>query len=707
MAVQDLGSPELYINRELSWLEFDDRVLRQGCDPAVPLMERLKFLAITSSNLDEFFMIRVGGLKQQVAAGVTKRDFNGLTPQEQLEAIADRAHRLIQDQTEAIAEVARLLDEHGLHLMDSSELDRSQRRYVDSYFGSEVLPVLTPLAADELEPFPALPGLQLNLAVLLRARGEAAVPPRLAIVPVPDNLPRFTPLPAEEGLRLVRIEQVIADNLGVIFPDHEREAVAIFRLTRDADVAVDDEDAADLLQAIESAVRSRRRGATVRLSLSAGADPRIRRWLADWCDVGEADIYEVDGMLDPRALMKVAGRSGFDELRDPPWPPMTPPDIAAAETVWEAMQDRDMLLFHPYDSFEPVVSLLDAAADDPNVLAIKQTLYRTSGNSPIVAALARAAESGKQVTVLVELKARFDEANNANWARRLEDAGCHVIYGIAGLKTHSKILLIVRREAHGIRQYVHLSTGNYNDRTAKLYSDIGLLTTDRDMAGDAAAFFNLLTGYSQEVGWTKFAISPTGIRERIVGLIEREVDASTLDQPGLIMAKVNSLHDKQVCQALYRAARAGVEIRLNVRGICCLRPGVQDVSEGIRVVSIVDRFLEHARVFYFRNGGHDEVYLSSADWMVRNLDKRLEIMFPVQEPALRRRLTEALETYFADNTKAWELLPDGTWQRVEAGGPPVRAQEVLYRDAVEAAEALQHEPLQFRPLTSPEASRRG
>jgi len=705
MTTADLRSPDLYISRELSWLEFNERVLQQGMSEDVPLMERLKFLSIVCSNLDEFFMIRVAGLKQQVAAGVEKRDISGLTAAQQLERISERTHRMVAQHADAVREVLRRLAAEGLRLLDIPGLSVEQQRFVDAHFVADVQPLLTPLAVDELEPFPVLPGLGLNLALALRARDGTDAETHIAIVPVPRILPRFITLPAASGLHLVRLEQVIGRHAGRLFPQYEVEALAEFRLTRDADVAVQDDDADDLLQAIEDAVRARRRRSVVRLEVSAAPDPRLRKWLTEWTNVSEADVYEVDGLLDGAALMDVATRRGFDNLKDKDWPPQTPADLLGSEDVWDTLQNRDVLLFHPYESFEPVVSLLQTAAADPNVLAIKQTLYRTSGDSPVVAALADAAEQGKQVTVLVELKARFDEARNVNWARRLEDAGCHVIYGIAGLKTHAKALLIIRREAHGIRRYLHLSTGNYNDRTAKLYSDIGLMTTDRDFALDAAAFFNLLTGYSQQVGWSRFAISPTGIRRRIVEMIEREIDAATLDQPGLIMAKVNSLHDRGICEALYTASRAGVQVRLNIRGICCLRPGMAGASENIEVVSIVDRYLEHARVLYFRNGGHEEVYLSSADWMGRNLDRRLEIMFPVVQPKLRARMIRILETFFADNVKAWRLRADGEYERVVSDGPDVRAQEVIYRMTVEAAQSGTDTFERFRPLMSPQVRR--
>jgi len=729
MSKDPLKSPELYFNRELSWLEFNDRVLREGLSDGVPLLERLKFLAIVSSNLDEFFQVRVAGLRQQHAAGLRRRDPAGMTPGEQLEAISRRVHRMVEEQSAGIRQALAELRRHGMFVYGPEEWTREHRQFLRSYFQREVLPTLTPLAVQQLRPVPLLPGLQLNVAALLApagkhtpqekaepaasrqgrktARSKSAGPQlpdvqaaaeQIVVVPVPSQFPRFVALPAQSGWHFALLEDVIATFLGELFPGRKLLATAVFRITRDADVDVHDDDAADLLHVVEEAVLARRRRAAVRLTVSAGADQRIAGWLREWLGLEERDVYEVEGILDARALWELVGRPGLDHLKNPDWPPCTPRDLIGADDLWEAIKGRDVLLFHPYESFEPVVKLLEQAADDPQVLAIKQTLYRTSGDSPIIRALSRAAQQGKEVTVLVELRARFDEARNVHWARQLEDAGCHVIYGVAGLKTHAKALLIVRREPPRIRRYVHLSTGNYNDKTARLYSDIGLLTADRDVANDVAAFFNLLTGYSEAVGWSKLWIAPTGLKARFVDLVDREIQASTPDRPGLIMAKVNSLQDPDIIRALYRASQAGVQVKLNVRGVCCLRPGVPGVSENIEVRSIVDRFLEHARIFYFRNGGHEEVYLSSADWMVRNLEKRLEILFPIIDAGLRRRLIGILETFFADNVKSWRLLPDGTYERVRSDGPPVRAQEMFYRQALAEVQAAQKTEMQFKPL---------
>jgi polyphosphate kinase len=698
----DFDDPQLYINRELSWLEFNDRVLREGLDEQVAPMDRLKFLAIVSSNLDEFFMIRVAGLQQQEASGVTAPDASGLAPAETLRAIDARVRRMMKDHAEGVRRVKELLAKGGLRLPEYSELADAQKRFLRAYFMAEVLGTLTPIAIDAPHEAPLLPDLKLNLALMVAPAGEGELSPRLAVVPVPNVLPRFITIPGESGLSLARLEDVVSAGVSELFPGYRVLSTALFRITRDADVSIDADEAGDLMQQVEEAVRARRRRAVVRLEVSAGADEDILGRLREWFELDVDDVYEIDGMLDASALMDVAMRPGFDSMKEESWTPQTPADLVGKENLFETLQNQDVLLFHPYESFDPVVQLVQAAAEDPNVLAVKQTLYRTSGDSPIIAALARAAERGKQVTVLVELKARFDESRNAGWARRLEDVGCHVIYGIAGYKTHAKALLIVRREAHLVRRYLHLSTGNYNDRTARLYSDLGLMTSDRDMCSDAAAFFNLLTGYSQQVGWSKFVVSPLGLRKRFVELIDREIRSSTKDFPGLIQAKMNSLQDPQIIQALYRASQAGVRVMLNVRGLCCLRPGVEGVSDNIEVTSIVDRYLEHARIFYFRNGGHEEMYLASADWMERNLDRRLEILFPVLQKNQMRRLLGVLSTYFADTAKSRRLLSDGAYERPEVKGTRVRAQESFYRQAVEAAQAEKHGVPEFRPLTSPQ-----
>ena len=706
MGKTDAQTPQRFINRELSWLEFNDRVLRQGLSEDVPLMERLKFLAITGSNLDEFFMIRVAGLAQQRAAGVRKRDSAGLTPAQQLTAIGRRTHRIVAERTEGVRDVLSKLSEHGLHVLQPADWTAEDRKFLESYFSREVLPVLTPLAVTELEPCPLLPGLRLHVGLVIASErpeegGGEEEGEKIAVVPVPGRMPRFIGLPAEEGHRLTLLEDVIATNVGALFPGHEVVAKTVFRLTRDADVAIQDDDASDLLNVVEQAVLARRRRSAVRLSISADPDRRLKKWLVDTLDLRSESVYEVEGMLDAAGLWEIADLPGYESLKAPDWPPQAPRDLLEVDDLWQALRERDVMLFHPYESFDSVVQLVQRAAEDPDVLAIKQTLYRTSGDSPIVLALEQAAESGKEVTVLVELKARFDEAQNVAWARRLEDAGCHVIYGIAGLKTHAKALLIVRREMPRIRRYAHLSTGNYNDKTARLYSDVGLMTSNRDVTADVAALFNLLTGYSEAVGWSKLTVEPGRLKKRFIDLIDREIQVSTPDRPGLIMAKVNSLQDEEISEAIYRASQAGVKVMLNIRGICCLRPGVKGLSENVEVRAIIDRFLEHARIYYFRNGGHEEVYLSSADWMRRNLEKRLEIVFPVTDPRIRRRLIDVLKVLWADNVKACRLLPDGTYEPVGRKGRRVRAQEKFYEEAVEAARIAGGTTERFRPLTRP------
>jgi polyphosphate kinase len=701
MAKKKVNTPDNFINRELSWLEFNDRVLQEGRSAEVPLAERLKFLAIVSSNLDEFFMIRVAGLRQQKAAGVRKRDASGLTPSQQLFFISAKVQKMVAEQTTAIAEVLDLLSENDFRLVHRQDWTTKQRQFLASFFATEMLPVLTPLAVEELDPRPLLPGLRLFVALLVCTSRTDSSQRKLVVIPVPSAFPRFVKVPTEQGTQVTPLEEVILDNARALFGGHVIAQEGLFRITLDADVAIQEDEAGDLLHTVQDAVRARKRRGAVRLEISARPDARIRKWLVTALDLRREEVYEIDGLLDAKALMQISDMPALHRLRAPDWEPQEPRDLIGSDDLWSALQDHDVMLFHPYEQFDPVVRMVEEAADDSTVLAIKQTLYRTSGQSPIVRALARAAENGKEVTVLVELKARFDEANNVNWARQLEDAGCHVIYGIAGLKTHAKALLIIRREAKCIRRYVHLATGNYNDRTARLYSDIGLMTCDEELASDVAAFFNLLTGLSEAVEWQQLIIAPTDMRTKLTDLIDREIQVSTPDRPGLIMAKINSLEDKKMCQTLYKASRAGVDIRLNVRGICCLKPGVKGLSDRISVRSIVDRYLEHARIFYFANGGHEEVYLSSADWMRRNLDRRLELLFPVRDPKIRKRLMGILKTFFKDNVKAWELLSDGQYRRVSRKGRAVRAQETFHEKAVAAVRSAEHVAHQFRPLTRP------
>jgi polyphosphate kinase len=581
-------------------------------------------------------------------------------------------------------------------------LDPAQRVYLSRYFTAEVLPALTPLAIDLSRPFPKLSSLSLNLAVLLEPV-EGETEPRLAVVQVP-GLQRLVRPVGGEGTTYVLLEELVRSELPALFPGQQVIESAVFRVSRDAALDLDDEGGGDYLEAIEDELRKRRRNQVVRLQVEAGVGEDLLKVLSRRLQVGSRDVYRTRSPLDLRAFHQLVELPALEELREPAWKPLNTVVIGEPERIFSILDQRDILLHHPYESFEPVVSLVSAAADDPDVLAIKQTLYRTSGESPLVQALARAAENGKQVTVIVELMARFDEQSNIRWARSLEEAGAHVIFGIRGFKTHAKICLVVRREAHGIQRYVHLGTGNYNDRTARVYTDFGLMTSDAAVGEDASAFFNALSGYSDPPRMKKLVMAPTNLRDRFLKLIERERRRAESGQAAEIRAKMNALVDEEMIRALYDASRSGVRIRLNVRGICCLRPGVKGVSETIEVVSVVDRFLEHSRVYHFRNGGDEEVYLSSADWMPRNLDRRIELLFPVPT-ALRGKVLEMLDTMFADNVKARRLASDGTYRRRRSlrGEEPRRAQLLIYKKTQEAAERARATAVTFEPITTPEA----
>ena len=692
---------ELFVNRELSWLEFNHRVLVQGLDESLPLLERLKFLAIVSSNLDEFFMVRVASLFQQKNAGVRKRDASGLTPTQQLKLINIRVKHMIDTQSDGVKDVIAKLKENGLSITDKTEWTIAQKEYIRSFFVNEIEPALTPLAMDEFDPYPLLPGRQLTVAVAIKGDKKKEIENKIILIPVPGILNRFVRIPSDSGESYALLEDVIAENVDVMFKQEKIIATSYLRIIRDADVAVTGDEAGDLLGMIEQALVERKRRGAVTLEISKGTNGVIKKWLDEWLKIELGYVFEIDGMIDRTSLMQMAMIRGFEKHKIPDWPAQMPKDLLDGEDVFQTLQQKDVLLFHPYESFDPVVEILKSAAADPDVLAIKQTLYRTSSDSPIINALQTAADNGKEVTVLVELKARFDEARNVNWAKQLEDAGCHVIYGVAGLKTHAKAMLIVRRENGRIHRYAHLATGNYNDKTAKLYSDIGLLTSDYELCKDVGAFFNLLTGSSEIVGWSKMAIAPTDLRHKIDDLIEREIRSSTPDKPGLIMVKINSLEDKKIAQALYKASQAGVKVMLNIRGICCLRPGIKGVSENIEVVSIVDRYLEHARIFYFSNGGHQEIYLSSADWMGRNLDRRLETFFPIKSSKHEKRLKNILGTYFVDNRNAFTMNSDGTYDRKKEGKKKIRSQEKFYEEACSAVESKKHSQMKFIPLAKP------
>ncbi len=696
----DLADPRLFINRELSWLTFNARVLDEAKDTSLPLLERLKFLSIVSSNLDEFFMVRVAGLKQQLLGGVADPAADGLLPADQLAAISERVHAMVDEQSRVFIEsVVPLLAAQGILIVRARELTAEQRAAARLVFGQAVFPVLTPLAVDPGHPFPQLKNKTLNIAVLLvkdRQRGKRL--PRtdaLAVVQVPSVLPRLVRLPSAETRSFILLEELIAAHVGDLFPGFTARQTAVFRVTRNWDLSIDEEESEDLLSTVQEELRRRDRGAAVRLEIDAAATPTLERRLTDALNLGPSDVYRIGRPMQLVDLNSLAAGDLRAELRVEPLAPVVPPLLRDAESVASVVARRDVLLHHPYESFEPVVRFLAEAAEDPNVLAIKQTLYRTSGDSPFVRALSRAAELGKQVTVLVEIKARFDEANNIAWARRLEDSGVHVVYGLIGLKTHCKVALVVRREGDRIRRYVHLGTGNYNPLTARQYTDLSLLSAREEITQDANALFNMLTGYADPPQWKRIAVAPFGLQDRIVALIEREAERAGRGEPARIRAKMNALVDARVIRALYAASGAGVEIDLVVRGICCLRPGLAGVSERIRVRAVVDRFLEHSRVFAFGSDERVEVYLSSADWMPRNFVRRVEVMFPVEDPALRARVLEEIFTVaLADDTRARLLGTDGTDVRPPRGHAPLRSQQVLLeaarRSAEERQEVLRH-----------------
>ncbi len=671
--------PERFFNRELSWLAFNARVLEEAADPTNPLLERVKFAAIAASNLDEFFMVRVARLKNAVREGDADADASGLTPAQQLKAIASRVHEFVDHLYVVVNDqLLPALDREGIRIRTVSQLDAAEAAAVSVFFREQVLPALTPLAIDASRPFPLLASLSLNIALRLPPVG-AGDSQRLAIVQIPTRLPRLVRVPGTDT-QFVLLGDVIRSEFESLFPGQTVLESAIVRLSRDSELELDDEGGLPYLEALEEELRRRRRSDAVRLEIEATASQGLLAAIAHETGATEDDVYRVPGILDVRALMGLVDLPGFDTLRDKPLKPVAVFDDRDAATIFDRLDERDLFLHHPYESFDPVMQLVKAAADDDDVLAIKMTLYRTSGDSPILAALSRAADRGKQVTVIVELTARFDEQRNIAWARELEESGAHVIYGIRGLKVHAKVCLIVRRGKDGIRRYVHLGTGNYNDRTARQYTDMGLLTSSPEFGVDASAFFNALTGFSDPPRLKKLVMAPTHLRDRLVKLIERETRRAEGGQAAEIRAKMNALVDERVVQALYRASQAGVTVRLNVRGTCVLRPGVKGLSETIDVVSIVGRFLEHARVFHFHNGGEDEVYLASADWMPRNLDRRIELMFPVDSPECRRRVLEVLDTLFRDNVKRRRLFPDGVWRIPPrpASEPPVLAQQALY-----------------------------
>ncbi len=684
MKALDLTKPEYFYNRELSWLKFNLRVLKEATVKDTPLLERLKFIAITASNLDEFFMVRVAGLWDNFDNGVEKRDASGMSVKEQLDAISEAAHEQVKSQSKYLLALMKEMDGVGLHFKRVVNLTDLGKDWLEEYYREVVYPVLTPMAVDASRPFPFLANKTLNLAVeLINGEGEHS----MGLVQVPSVLDRITEVPCEAKRTFVFLEDIIASHCADLFNGCQILDMVPFRVTRDSDLDVDEDDIDDLLKEVEKSLRKRKRGAPVRLEIYKTNNNRIKKFLEENLDVSDMEVYEINAPLDATCFFKFTGLTGMWPWLYEPFKPQQPAELLGSEDIFAAIRQKDILLHHPYESFDPVVKLVNDAANDPKVLAIKQTLYRVSGNSPIVAALAKAAENGKQVTVLVELKARFDEENNIIWARRLEQAGCHVIYGLVGLKTHAKIILIVRKEANGIKRYLHLGTGNYNDNTAKLYTDLGLMTANDQFGSDASAFFNLLSGYSEPPVWNKLVMAPLGLREKIYALIDNEIALAKAGKGGHIIAKMNSLIDQPVIQKLYEASANGVQIELIVRGICGLRTGIEGISENITVRSIVGRQLEHSRIFWFANGGDEQLYLSSADWMPRNLNDRVELFFPVESEDHLARVKGLLDLYLRDNVGAHMMQSNGAYRRVRNKAEVVSAQSHLYELAQIAATA--------------------
>ncbi|MBP5595463.1 MAG: RNA degradosome polyphosphate kinase [Pseudobutyrivibrio sp.] len=685
-------------NRELSWLKFEQRVLNEATNKELPILERLKFVSITSSNLDEFFMVRVASLKDMEHAGYTKPDIAGMTPTEQLILINEKTRELVDFQYSTFSRsLMPILKEKGILIYDKYEdLNAEQLKYIDSFFMSQVYPVLTPMAFDASRPFPLIRNKSLNIAALIEKKKDALVAGsnnddvEFATVQVPSVLPRFVSLPSDEGKHdcFILLEQIIERNMDKLFLNYNVVAASPYRIMRKADFSIDEEGAEDLLLEIEKQIKSRQWGEVIRLEVESTINKKLLAILKKNLGVNEIDIYKIKGPIDLTFLMKLYGIEGHNELRSPSFKPQDNPRLKPGEKIFDEIKKGDILLHHPYETFDPVVDFIAQAAFDPQVLAIKQTLYRVSGNSPIIASLAHAAENGKQVTVLVELKARFDEENNIIWAKKLEKAGCHVIYGLVGLKTHCKIALVVRREEDGIRRYVHLGTGNYNDSTAKLYTDCGMLTCQDSYGEDATAVFNMLSGYSEPAAWNKLVVAPLWLRDTFIALINREIAHAKDGKEAAIIAKMNSLCDKEIIEKLYEASNAGVKIELIVRGICCLKTGIPGVSENIKVTSIVGAYLEHARIFYFYNNGAENIYMGSADWMPRNLDRRVEIIFPVEDEVLKSKVKHILDVQLADTLKAYEMTEEANYVKVkpQRGKKPVGAQDTFCKEAKKSNE---------------------
>lgn len=723
--------PQYFYNRELSWLSFDYRILGEAQDKTIPLLDRLKFLSITASNLDEFYMVRVASLKDMVHAEYDKKDIAGMTPSKQLEEISKVTHEFMKDQYRTYNNsLIPALKKEGIAILSHHEdLSRKQAKFVDDYFKSEVYPVLTPMAVDSSRPFPLIRNRSLNIGAILKmkttdsdhsgnghfrelyithnnSKKDGTADTDFATVQVPSGLPRVVEIPSEEGFdrTYIMLEQIIERNIHRLFMNYEVLCAFPYRVMRNADLTIEEDEAADLLMEIEKQIKRRQWGEAIRLQVEEGMDKKLLKVLKKELHIKEDDIFHINGPLDLTFLMKLSGMEGYDELKVPKYTPQQPKWLNSEENLFTQIRNHDVLLHHPYESFDPVVNFVREAAKDPDVLAIKQTLYRVSSHSPIIASLAAAAENGKQVTVLVELKARFDEENNIIWARKLEQAGCHVIYGLVGLKTHSKITLVVRREEDGIRRYVHLGTGNYNDSTAKLYTDMGLLTCNKAIGEDATAVFNMLSGYSEPAVWNKLAVAPLWLRDRFTEMIERETEFAKAGKKAFIKAKMNSLCDAKIIASLYEASAAGVQIDLVVRGICCLKTGIPGVSENIHVRSIVGDFLEHSRIFYFHNNGHEEVYMGSADWMPRNLDKRVEILFPVEDETLKAEVIHILTIQLQDTLKAHIMQPDGTYRKQDLRGKKkLCAQDYFRQEAMKNASQRKKEQnarRTFEPMTA-------
>lgn len=689
-------NPEYYENRELSWLKFNERVLAEAKDKSIPLMERLKFTGITSSNLDEFFMVRVASLMDMVHADYKKTDIAGMTPTEQIDAINEATKELVESQYSTYnRSLLPLMQKLGIYVIDQhEELSETQAKYADRYFERNIYPVLTPMAVDASRPFPLIRNKTLNIVALLKRKEGVALggigkgETEYATVQVPSVLPRLLEIPCEEGQKhaYILLEQIIERNLAKLFSNYDVKSAFPYRIMRNADLSIDEDEASDLLKEIQKQLKMRQWGEVIRLEVEDRIDKKVLNFLKKQLEIGnDGSVYRINGPIDLTFLMKLYALPEYEKERYPRYIPQPVPEIPAGADIFECIRKGDIFLHHPYETFDPVVEFIHHAAIDPDVLAIKQTLYRVSGNSPIIKSLAQAAENGKQVTVLVELKARFDEENNIVWAKMLEKAGCHVIYGLVGLKTHSKIALVVRREDEGIRRYVHLGTGNYNDSTAKLYTDCGIFTCAEEIGEDATAVFNMLSGYSEPLSWNKLAVAPIWLRNKFLKLIARETRHAKNGKEARIIAKMNSLCDQEIIEKLYEASAAGVEIDLIIRGICCLRTGIPGISEHIRVRSIVGNFLEHSRIFYFYNLGEEEIYMGSADWMPRNLDRRVEIIFPVERPELKEKAKHILLTELSDNVKANILGSDGIYTKVDKRGKAlVNSQEQFCREAEDA-----------------------